>query len=171
MEANMSKTIENLQAAFAGESQANRKYLSFAKKADEEGFPQIAKLFRAAAHAETVHALNHFKAMDGVLSTAENLKAAIGGETYEVDSMYPPMLAEAEAAGDKRAARTFRYALDVEKVHAELYRAAAEAHGKGSDLPAGDYYVCPICGYTHLGPMTEKCPVCNTLPEKFEKIA
>jgi rubrerythrin len=167
----MSKTIDNLKDAFAGESQANRKYLAFARKADEDGFPQIAKLFRAAAHAETVHALNHFKAMDGVLTTAENLKEALGGETYEVESMYPPMLAEAEAAGDKRAARTFRYALDVEKVHAELYHAAAEAHGKGSDLPAGDYYVCPICGYTHFGPMTEKCPVCNALPEKFEKIA
>jgi rubrerythrin len=167
----MSKTIDNLKDAFAGESQANRKYLAFAKKADEEGFPQIAKLFRAAAQAETVHAHNHLKAFNGVQSTAENLQAAIGGENYEVVSMYPPMLAEAEAEGDKRAARSFRYALEVEKIHEALYCKASEVFGKGKDLPEGDYYVCPVCGYTHEGPMTERCPVCNTLPEKFEKVA
>lgn len=167
----MSKTTDNLKTAFAGESQANRKYLAFAKKADEDGFPQIAKLFRAAAHAETIHAHNHFRAMDGVQSTAENLQAAIGGENYEVVTMYPPMLAEAEAAGEKRAARSFKWALEVEKIHEALYRQAAEVFGKGKDLPTGDYYVCPVCGYTHEGPMTEKCPVCNTLPEKFEKMA
>lgn len=166
----MSKTIDHLKAAFAGESQANRKYLAFAKKADDEGFPQIAKLFRAAAHAETVHAHNHLKAMDGVKSTAENLLEAINGENYEVVSMYPPMLADAEAEGDKRAARSFRWALDVEKVHEALYRKAAEELGLGKDLPAGDYYVCPFCGYTHFGKMTEKCPVCGTPAEKFEKI-
>jgi rubrerythrin len=167
----MSKTIDNLQAAFAGESQANRKYLAFAKKADEEGYPQIAKLFRAAAAAETVHAHNHFKAMDGVKSTAENLQAAIGGENYEVVSMYPPMLAEAESAGEKRAARSFGYALEVEKIHEALYRKAADLLAKGKDGVETDYYVCPICGYTHEGPMTEKCPVCGAQPEKFEKIA
>ena len=167
----MIKTIDNLKTAFSGESQANRKYLAFAKKAEEDGFPQIAKLFRAAAAAETVHAHNHFKAMDGVKSTAENLQAAIGGENYEVVSMYPPMLAEAETAGDKRAARSFNWALQVEKIHEALYRKAAEVFGKGKDLPEGDYYVCPLCGYTHEGKMTERCPVCNSLPEKFEKIA
>jgi rubrerythrin len=166
----MTKSTDNLQAAFAGESQANRKYLAFAKKAQEEGFPQIAKLFRAAAAAETVHAHNHLKAMDGVKSTADNLQAAIGGENYEVVSMYPPMVAEAEAEGNKRAARSFNWALAVEKIHEALYREAAEVFGKGKDLPEGDYYVCPICGYTHKGKMTEKCPVCNTQPEKFEKI-
>ena len=166
----MSKTIDNLQAAFAGESQANRKYLAFAKKADADGFPQIAKLFRAAAHAETVHAHNHLRAFDGVLSTAENLQAAIGGENYEVVFMYPPMLAEAESEGDKRAARSFKYALEVEKVHEVFYRQAADTLGQGKDLPAGDYYVCPVCGYTHIGRMTDRCPVCNTLPEKFELI-
>jgi rubrerythrin len=167
----MSKSIDNLKTAFAGESQANRKYLAFAKKAEEEGFPQIAKLFRAAAAAETVHANNHFKAMDGVKSTAENLEAAIGGENYEVVSMYPPMLAEAETEGEKRAARSFKWALEVEKIHEALYRKAAEFFGKGKDVPATDYYVCPVCGYTHEGSMTEKCPVCSTPAEKFEKIA
>jgi rubrerythrin len=166
----MSKSIDSLKAAFAGESQANRKYLAFAKKADEEGFPQIARLFRAAAAAETIHAHNHLKAMDGVQSTAENLKAAIGGENYEVVSMYPPMLAEAETEGDKRAARSFKWALEVEKIHEALYRKAAEIQGKGKDTPAVTYYVCPICGYTHEGPMEGRCPVCNNPGEKFEKI-
>jgi len=167
----MSKSIDNLKTAFAGESQANRKYLAFAKKAAEEGFPEIAKLFRGAAAAETVHANNHFNAMDGVRSTAGNLETAIGMENYEVTSMYPTMLAEAEAEGDKRATKSFKYALSVEKIHETLYRKAAEFLGKGKDLPATDYYVCPVCGYTHEGPMTENCPVCNTLAGKFEKIA
>ena len=167
----MSNTTDNLKTAFAGESQANRKYLAFAKKADEEGLPQIARLFRAAAAAETVHANNHLKALDGIQATAQNLEAAVGGENYEIVSMYPPMLAEAEAGQDKRAARSFRWALEVEKVHEALYRKAAESLAKGQDAPATDYYVCPFCGYTHEGPMTEKCPVCGAAPEKFERIA
>jgi rubrerythrin len=167
----MSKSVDNLKTAFSGESQANRRYLAFAKKADEEGFPQIAKLFRVAAAAETVHAHNHLRAMDGVKSTAENLEVAIGGENYEVVSMYPSMLAEAETEGDKRAARSFKWALEVEKIHEMLYRKAAELLGKGKDAPQTEYYVCPVCGYTHEGPMTEKCPICNTPAEKFEKIA
>src|SRR5512137_1636832 len=166
----MSKTSDDLKTAFAGESQANRKYLAFAKKADVEGFPHIARLFRAAAHAETVHAHNHLRAMDGVLGTAENLQAAIGGENYEVVSMYPPMLAEAESSGDKRAARSFGYALEVEKIHEALYRNAADTFSQGKDLPEVEYYVCPVCGYTHEGKMTDKCPICGAMPEKFEKI-
>ncbi len=166
----MSKSLDNLQAAFAGELQANRKYLAFAKKADDEGFPKIAKLFRAAAAAETVHAQNHFRAMDGVKSTAENLQAAIGGENYEVVSMYPPMLATAEEEQDKRASRSFGYALQVERVHEALYRKASELLASGKDGVETEYYVCPVCGFTHEGPMTEKCPVCSTLPEKFGKI-
>lgn len=166
----MTKTLENLQSAFAGEAQANRKYLAFAKKADQDGFPQIAKLFRAAAHAETVHAINHFKAMDGVNDTKENLQAAIVGENYEVVSMYPPMLAEAESIGDKRAARSFGWALEVERIHENLYRKAAEIINLGKDLPEADYYVCPVCGYTHEGKMTERCPICGAVPEKFEKV-
>ena len=166
----MSKTSDNLQTAFAGESQANRKYLAFAQKADQDGLPGVARLFRAAAAAETIHAINHFKALDGIRSTAENLEAAIGGENYEVVSMYPPMLAEAEAAGEKRAARSFNWALEVEKVHEALYRKAAEAVTRGEDAPVVDYYVCPVCGYTHEGPMTDKCPVCGAPPEKFQKV-
>ena len=167
----MSKSLDNLKTAFAGESQANRKYLAFAKKADEEGHPQIAKLFRAAAAAETVHAHNHLRAMDGVKSTAENLQVAIAGENYEVVSMYPTMLGEANAEGDKRAARSFNYALQTEKIHEALYRKAAELLSKGKDAPETTYYVCPVCGFTHEGPIEGKCPVCNTPAEKFEKIA
>jgi rubrerythrin len=167
----MSKSLDNLKVAFAGESQANRKYLAFAKKADQEGFPQVAKLFRAAAAAETVHANNHFRAMDGVKTTAENLEAAISGENYEVVSMYPPMLAEAQAEGDQRAAKSFGWALEVEKIHEALYRAAHELLSKGKDSTPTDYYICPVCGYTHEGPMQEKCPICNTPADKFEKIA
>ena len=167
----MSKSLDNLKTAFAGESQANRKYLAFAKKADQEGHPQIAKLFRAAAAAETVHALNHLRAMDGIKSTAENLEVAIAGENYEVVSMYPTMLAEANAEEDKRAAKSFNYALQTEKIHEALYRQAAELLGKGKDAPETTFYVCPICGFTHEGPIDGKCPICNTPGERFEKIA
>jgi rubrerythrin len=167
----MSKSVDNLQTAFAGESQANRKYLAFAKKADQEGFPQIARLFRAAAAAETVHANNHFRSLNGIKSTAENLQAAIGGENYEVVSMYPPMLSEAEAEGDNRAALSFKYAFEVEKVHEALYRQAADSLAEGKDLPETEFYICPVCGNTHAGPMTGRCPVCNTPGEKYEKIA
>jgi rubrerythrin len=166
----MPKTVENLQTAFAGESQANRKYLAFAKKADQEGMPHLAKLFRAAAAAETVHAHNHLRAMDGVKSTAENLQSAISGENYEVVSMYPPMLAEAEAEGDKRAARSFKYALEVEIVHETLYRKAGDMLAQGKDAADVTYYVCPVCGFTHEGPLEGNCPVCSTLGSKFEKI-
>ncbi len=167
----MSKSLDNLKTAFAGESQANRRYLAFAKKADAEGLPQIAKLFRAAAAAETVHAHNHLRAMDGVKSTAENLEVAIAGENYEVVTMYPTMLAEANAEDDKRAAKSFNYALQTEKIHESLYRQAADLLNKGKDAPETTFYVCPVCGYTHEGPMEGKCPVCSTPAEKFEKIA
>jgi rubrerythrin len=166
----MSKSIDNLKTAFAGESQANRRYLAFAKKADQDGLPQIAKLFRAAAAAETVHALNHLRAMDGVKSTTENLDVAIAGENYEVVSMYPTMLGEAQTEGDKRAEKSFGYALETEKVHERLYRQAKEMLGKGKDIEEKTYYVCPVCGFTHEGPVDGKCPVCSTPAEKFEKI-
>ena len=162
-------TIENLLAAFAGESQANRKYTSFAKKAEEEGYKQAAKLFRAAAHAEAIHAANHLKAAGKILSTKENLEAAMAGENYEVENMYPPMLAEAEQAGEKKAATSFRWAMEVEKVHAMLYHMALELLGKEED--GDDYYVCPFCGYTQKGKFEGKCTVCNTPAEKFEQVS
>ncbi len=118
-----------------------------------------------------MHANNHFRALEGVKGTAENLQAAIGGENYEVVTMYPPMLAEAQAEGDKRAALSFKYALEVEKIHEELYRQAAEAFGKGKDMPETEYYICPVCGYTHVGRLEGRCPVCNTPGERYEKIA
>ncbi len=165
----MSKTIDNLKAAFAGESQASRKYLAFAKKADEEGYPQVAKLFRAAAAAEMIHAYNHLKAMGGIQSTAENLQQAIAGENYEVASMYPPMIAEAEGENAAQAARSFKWAYEVEKIHEGLYRKALETLGK--ETTGEDYYVCPYCGYTHEGPLDGKCPVCGAPFEKFERIS
>jgi rubrerythrin len=164
----MSKTTDDLKDAFAGESQAGRKYTAFAKKAEDEGYPQIAKLFRAAALAESVHAINHLKAMGGVSSTSENLKTAIAGENYEVTSMYPGMIADAEAEGEKKALTSFKWAYEVEKVHEALYRYALEH--MDPDAPVLEYYVCPICGYTHEGKFEGKCPVCNTPGEKFLKV-
>jgi len=164
----MSKTMDDLQTAFAGESQANRKYLAFAKKADQEGYPQAARLFRAAAEAETVHAHNHLRAMDGVGSTLDNLKEAVKGETYEYDSMYPPMLKGAEAEGNKRAASSFKFALEVEKIHAALYKEAIDNLNKKEEVY--DYYVCPVCGFTAPKYAPDKCPVCGAAGAKFIKV-
>jgi rubrerythrin len=165
----MSKTTENLMAAFAGESQANRKYTAFAEQAEKEGQPQIAKLFRAAAMAETVHALNHFRALGEVKTTRENLEAAIGGENYEVVTMYPEFIAEAEKEGvSKKTLNSLKWAFEVEKVHENLYRQALANIEKG--VAAVDYYVCPVCGYTSEGPMSEPCPVCGTPAAKFMKM-
>jgi rubrerythrin len=166
----MTKSTDDLQAAFAGESQANRKYLAFAKKADAEGQPQVAKLFRAAAAAETVHAHNHLRALDGVGSTADNLKAAIAGENYEWVTMYPEFIQDAEAESAKRALASFKFAFEVEKLHEELYQKALNALEGEKPLPEVDYYVCPICGYTHEGPLEGICPICKTPANRFEKI-
>jgi rubrerythrin len=165
----MSKTDDDLKAAFAGESQANRRYLAFAKKADEEGHHQAAKLFRAAAAAETVHAHNHLRALGMVQSTAENLQTAIAGENYEVVTMYPEFIADAEQEQVKKALTSFKWAYEVEKVHEALYRNALENLANG--LTELDYYVCPVCGYTHEGPFSGKCPVCGTPGERFEKVS
>ncbi|HLD49316.1 MAG TPA: rubrerythrin family protein [archaeon] len=163
----MSKTEENLKAAFAGESQANRKYLAFAKKADEEGFAQIAKLFRAAANAETVHALSHLKALKGVRSTKENLQEAIDGETYEFKKMYPEMIKEAE--GNQQALISFQRANRAEKVHADLYTKALESAENGKDIEAKDIFVCQVCGFT-ANEAPDECPVCGSLKKMFERI-
>lgn len=163
----MSKSENNLKEAFAGESQANRKYLAFAKKAEEEGFVQVAKLFRAAAAAETVHAHAHLRALHGVGSTEENLKEAIGGETHEFTDMYPQMIEDAIADGNKAAQISFQFANEVEKIHAALYKEGLEKMG---DLPDLDYYVCDICGNTVGGGAPEKCSVCGAGKKAFFKV-
>lgn len=163
----MSKTDQNLKDAFAGESQANRKYLAFAKQADAEGFPQAAKLFRAAAEAETVHAHAHLKALDGIKKTAENLKEAIAGETHEFKSMYPAMIETAKAESAKAAERSFTYANAVEKIHAALYQKALENIGNQKPM---DYYVCSVCGYTCENEPPDSCPVCQSKAKAFNKV-
>ncbi|HDZ90227.1 MAG: rubrerythrin family protein [Deltaproteobacteria bacterium] len=163
----MGKTQENLQEAFAGESQANRKYLAFAEQADQEGYPQVAKLFRAAAAAETVHAHAHLKAMEGVGKTAENLKAAISGETFEFKEMYPGMIETAGVEGEKEAKRSFTYANKVEEIHAGLYQKALDNLDPPEEV---DYYVCPVCGYTCENEPPERCPVCGALAKAFNKV-
>jgi len=163
----MSKTEQYLKEAFAGESQANRTYLAFADKAEKEGYPQVAKLFRAAAAAETVHAHAHLRALGGIKSTAENLQAAIHGETHEFKEMYPGMIAAAQAEGNKVAERSFSYANDVEKVHAALYEKALANLGKEEQVA---YYVCNVCGYTCENEPPDKCPVCGSAKKAFAKV-
>ena len=164
-------TNDNLQAAFAGESQANRKYLAFAKKAESDGYPQVAKLFRAAAAAETVHAHAHLRVMGGIKSTTENLQAAIDGEGYEFTEMYPDFVKEAESEGNQPAVYSFKNALAVEEVHHGLYNEALEAVKAGSDLPETKVYVCEVCGNTVRGEAPDKCPICNAPREKFTEVA
>ena len=165
----MSETEKNLKEAFAGESQANRKYLAFAQKAETEGYRQVARLFRAAAEAETVHAHTHLRTLKGVKSTLENLREAVSGETYEFKSMYPPMIEKAKAEGNEAAVRTFTYANEVEKVHAALYQKAIDNLGKPqTDV---DYYVCSVCGYTVEKEAPEECPICKAKKKVFKKIS
>ncbi|MFH0825832.1 MAG: rubrerythrin family protein [Pseudomonadota bacterium] len=163
-------TEKNLLAAFAGESQANRKYLAFAKKAEEEGLEGVAKLFKAAAAAETVHAHNHLGVVGGVKSTLENLKAAFDGEHHEFTSMYPEFIATAKEEKQNEAFKSFHWANEVEKVHGGLYRAAIEAVEAGAGLPAKDYFVCDKCGMTVADAAPDKCPVCSAAKEAFFKV-
>ncbi len=163
-------TIDNLKAAFAGESQANRKYLGFAKKAEAEGFPQIAKLFKAAAEAETVHAHSHLRVLGGIKGTAENLQEAIAGEAHEFKSMYPEFIAAAEKEGNSQAVTTFKYANEVEKIHHGLYEEALKKFKAGQDLPAADMHVCGVCGYTVAGDVPDRCPVCGSASKVFRKV-
>lgn len=166
----MSQTMENLAAGFAGESQARNRYLAFAKKADEEGFHQVARLFRAVAQAEFVHAQNHFKAMSGIKSTAENLQTAINGEHYEVVTMYPPFIEEAKAAGEKKAETSFEWAWKVEQTHEALYTEALKCLSQPQEDDF-EYYVCPVCGHTVPRNAPDRCPVCGTPGSRFEKVA
>ena len=167
----MTKTDENLKSAFAGESQANRLYLAFAKKAEEEGYTQAAKLFRAAAEAETVHALNHVQMTGQVKSTLDNLGSAVSGETYEFTKMYPEFLATAKQEDAKQAAWSFNVANKVEQVHAGLFQKAKDAIKNNKELEKVDYYVCGVCGNTVEGSAPEKCPVCGSPKEKYFKPA
>jgi rubrerythrin len=163
----MSKSEDFLKDAFAGESQANRKYLAFAAAADKEGFSQIARLFRAAAEAETVHAHNHLRALKGIKSTTENLQEAINGETYEFTDMYPEMIKAAQAESNKEAEKSFKFANAVEKIHAGLYKKALTNMDNKDNYP---YYVCPVCGYTSEKEAPDTCPVCGTKGKMFKKI-
>ncbi len=165
----MPTTQENLATAFAGESQANRKYLAFAKQAEKEGLPQIGKLFRAAAEAETIHAHYHLGNMGGIGDTKKNLEEALGGETYEFTSMYPPMLAQA-LAENHRSKTHFNYALEAEKVHARLFQQALEAMKAGKDLSKMDVYLCPVCGDVEFGEPPDKCPICGAPKAKYQKV-
>ena len=163
-------TMDNLAEAFAGESQANRKYLAFAKKAEQDGYPQVAKLFRAAAEAETIHAHAHFRVMGGVSETTDNLAAAVEGEGFEFQEMYPKFVAEAKAEDNAQALISFNNALAVEEIHHGLYTDALESVKAGSDLPEAAIYVCPVCGNTVKGDAPEKCPICGVPGEKFAEI-
>lgn len=163
----MSKTESDLREAFSGESQANRKYLAFAAQAEKEGLPGVARLFRAAAQAETVHAHAHLRVLGGIGDTAANLREAIGGETHEFEKMYPGMIADAEAEGNDDAARSFRFANAVEKVHAALYGKALDTLGKGA---LADYWVCEVCGNTVEGEPPETCPICGAKRPAFKKV-
>jgi len=166
----MAETQENLQAAFAGESQANRKYLFFADKADKEGYPQIARLFRAAAEAETVHARNHLEVMGGIGTTEGNLETAVRGEHYEFTKMYPDFIEKAKVEKNQRAEISFTYANKVERIHHELYQKALEALKTAQKMKNEPYFVCPVCGNTVASEAPEKCPVCGAMRNKFKKV-
>lgn len=163
-------TQDNLKAAFAGESQANRKYLAFAKQAEVDGKPQIAKLFRAAAEAETVHAHAHLRVMNGVGKTADNVGAAIEGEGHEFREMYPEFIETARKEGNQAALRSFEFAIAVEKIHHDLYSLAAAALKEGKDLSSAKIFVCPVCGNTVIEAVPDKCPICGVPGAKFTEI-
>ena len=165
----MPTTQANLAEAFAGESQANQKYRAFAKQAEQDGFPNVARLFRTTAEAERIHAEGHLKALEGIRPTAANLQAAIDGETHEFTHMYPPMLEQADREGHK-AKRMFGYAVKAEATHAVLYRRALEAVAAGKDLTEVDFYLCPVCGHIEFGTPPAVCPTCGAKGEKFVRV-
>ena len=164
------KTEENLQAAFAGESQANRKYLAFATKAEKDGYGQVAKLFRAAAAAETVHAHGHLRALGGIRTTEENLAESVEGERYEYEEMYPGFVADAEAEDHKRGLISMKNAMAVEKIHHDLYAGALGSVKEGNDLPEAKIWVCDVCGNTFVGEHPEVCPICGVPHTKFAEV-
>lgn len=163
------KTKENLMAAFSGESQANRKYLAFSKKAEKDGFKNVARIFKAIAEAETIHALKHFEIAGKVNDTLENLKAAAEGEHYEFSEMYPEFIETAKQEGDNKALQSFEYANAAEKVHGGIFNDLKEAVAKGSDSEDKDVYLCPVCGWVGFDPVPDKCPICNTAKKAFQQ--
>jgi rubrerythrin len=167
-EITMSKSEDALKEAFAGEAQANRRYLAFAEKADQEGFARAARLFRAAAEAETIHAHNHLQALRGIQTTRDNLREAISGETHEFVRMYPEMIEKAKADGNKEAQRSFHLANEVEKIHARQYQQMLDNLEAADDLYS--YYICPVCGYTVEKEAPETCPVCCAKGKMFKKV-
>ena len=162
-------TEQNLKAAFAGESQAHMKYLIFADVAEKEGRANVARMFRAIAYAEKVHATNHLKVLGGIHKTAENLEAALGGETFEVDEMYPVYNSDAKLQQEKDAERSTHYALEAEKIHADMYKQAKKVAAVGKDIELKEVYICPVCGYTHEDEPEDFCPVCGVKKEIFKK--
>jgi len=162
-------TEKSLSEALAGESQAHIKYLAFSDIAEKEGFPNVARLFKAIAYAEQVHATNHARNLGILKNTDENLQAAIDGENYEVDEMYPAYDAIAKLQDEKGAAQSIHYAVEAEKIHAALYKQAKESAQSGKDAEIGEVYICPICGYTHIGEPPERCPVCGAQSSTFKK--
>jgi rubrerythrin len=166
----MAGTKENLEEAFAGESQANRKYLFFSEKADESGNKQLARLFRAAAEAETVHARNHLKVLGEIKTDKENLQAAVGGENYEFTEMYPDFIKQADKEGNKQASRSFDLANKVEQIHHKLFEAALSGLESGKSSPDAPYYVCQVCGNTVEGEAPERCPICGAPRSRFKKV-
>jgi len=162
-------TEENLKNAFAGESQAHMKYLAFSEKAEKENFPNVARLFRANSYAEQIHATNHLRALAGIGKTPENIEAAMSGENFEVEEMYPAYIKIAEEQKEKAAENSTKWALAAEKVHAGLYERAKNSVEKGKDLDYFDIFICPVCGFTMEDEAPEKCPVCGTPKDKFKK--
>jgi rubrerythrin len=166
----MADTKANLEEAFAGESQANRKYLFFSEKADEAGNKQVARLFRAAAEAETVHARNHLRVLGEIKSDKENLKAAVGGENYEFTEMYPGFIEKAKVEGNQKAENSFDLANKVEQIHHKLFQAALKDLEAGKPAKEAPYYVCQVCGNTVEGEAPERCPVCGAPRSRFKKV-
>jgi len=160
-------TDDNLRAAFAGESQAHMRYLIFAEKAEDEGFPNVARLFRAIAYAEQVHATNHFKTLGDLGASSKNLEAAIGGESFEVEEMYPVFNEVAKFQGEKGGERTTRWALEAEKIHAGMYQKAKQAVAEGRDIEIAKVQICSVCGYTVEGDAPDRCPICGATKDKF----
>ncbi len=163
-------TKANLEAAFAGESQAHMKYSIFAEKAEREGFPEVAKLFKAIAYAEKVHATNHFRVLGGINDTSANLEAAAGGENYEVEEMYPAFDVVAKLQDEKAAEKSILYAIEAEKIHEVMYKNAKQNIDAKKDIAKANVYVCPVCGHTHIGEEApDECPVCKVKKDKYVK--